>query len=104
MATYKTIPFYPEHSALNRSGRKIATTRTKRYARKGEVFEDRGEIYRVTHVVKLPLGVVADYFFREEGFDDTEDFVEMWERIYPRKGFDPDQLVWLHLYIRLLDV
>jgi hypothetical protein len=80
------------------SGRKTATTRTSKKGNPGDYFETDGMVYQLTHVVRVPLSVVAMYFYQEEGVDTPDEFVEIWEDIHYRRGFEQDWEVWLHLF------
>lgn len=55
-------------------------------------------VYELTHVVKLPLAVVAEHFYEVEGADSVQEFIEIWEDIHYRRGFEADWEVWLHLF------
>lgn len=92
------IPFNDWSTERHEEGEKTATTRTSKSGEPGDTFEDNGTVYELTHVVKLPLGIVAKHFYEEEGACNPDDFVAVWEDIHPRKGFDPEWKVWLHLY------
>lgn len=97
------IPFLPEFEGDLRRGYKTATTRSKRYAKTGEEFKAVGERFYVRACFKLPLWVVALWFYRQEGFDCSQEFIECWNKIHPVKQYvsDPHRLVWLHLFRRV---
>lgn len=92
------IPFNGWSENQLRSRNKWATTRTSRYGRRGDRFEAVGTIWELTHVVQVPLRVVAEHFYNEEGCMAKEDFIDIWEDIHYRKGYVPDWDVWLHLF------
>ncbi len=96
------VPFNSWSKERLDMGSKVATSRNKRYGDMGDYFEvdfgNRSRIYKITHVVEVPLSVVKQFFWREEGCNSSKEFVEVWEDIHPRKGFVPDQEVWLHLF------
>lgn len=79
-------------------GRKTATTRTERYGEPGDRFEAAEQTYELTHVVEVPLAVVAEYFYSEEGAESPDEFVEVWNDIHYRRGFEAEWPVWLHLF------
>lgn len=81
-----------------RNGEKSATTRTERYGNPGDRFEAADTVYELTHVVEVPLHVVAGYFYEPEGCKTKGEFIEVWEEIHPRKGYEPDWMVYLHLF------
>ena len=92
------IPFLPEFETAIVTGRKTATTRTKRYGSPGDCFEAFGRAFVITDVRRMLLGTVAHQYYLEEGFDSDVDFIQCWTRIHPRKGYEPRQLVYLHLF------
>jgi hypothetical protein len=81
---------------------KICTSRTKRYGREGDTFKvDFGDyytIYRITHIVRLPLWLVRDYLYKAEGATSSSDFVRVWKKIHPKRGFVPDDIVYTHFF------
>ena len=103
------IPFLPEFKEAILSGKKTATTRSKRYGKPGDIlsmfsngfiFTPQADSHVLTHVVQVPLYVVASFFYKEEGLDSPEAFIEVWDRIHRRKKYEDDQKlkVWLHLF------
>lgn len=81
---------------------KICTSRTKRYGREGDTFrvdwEDCYAIYRITHVVRLPLWLVRAYLYKDEGASSAIEFERVWEEIHPHRGFKPDDIVYTHFF------
>ncbi len=100
----RTIPFHPKMRKALREGRKNATTRTEPYGRVGDklyVVDASGVAHgaiELVRVQKSTLQHVADDHFREEGFDSSSEFVEMWARIHPTHGFQGGRLVWFHVF------
>ena len=92
----KRLPFRPEIEEPIRSGQKTMTTRTRRYGRLGDTLDTPFGPVRLTGLLYRPLANVRDNFWRAEGVGSAEEFVETWVRLHPRKGFVPEQLVWLH--------
>lgn len=92
------IPFNDWSIEQLYSNNKTATTRTDRYGLPGERFKAAEEVWEFTHVVRVPLQVVANHFYSEEGCMSKEDFIDIWEDIHYRKGYEPDWMVWLHLF------
>lgn len=97
------IPFLPEFKEAIANGGKTATSRSKRYGNSGDYFKATGLTLQFTHVVKVPLLVVAEYFYRFEGFKTKNEFIACWNRIHKRKKFEdePLRMVWLHLWRKL---
>ena len=95
--TLVDIPFHEMNRVPMLDGSKHQTARTKRYARVGDRFKAFGAIFEVLTVELYSLWVVrADW--KAEGFKSPEGFEEGWKRLHPRKGFDPEQVVWVHKF------
>ena len=101
------IPFNGWSQARLNANRKGATSRNKRYGNVGDHFpvtitvnEEtvRVKIYELTYVERVTLAFVRDKFYWEEGCSDEDMFVSIWNEIHPRKKFDDDHKVWLHLF------
>jgi len=56
---------------------------------------------QIREVCKMRLSIVAYDWFREEGFRSTKEFMETWKRIHPRRGYVPDQTVWVHFFKKM---
>jgi hypothetical protein len=94
------IPFQPEFELPVLMGQKKCTSRTKRYGRAGDTFEVFGASFRLTGIYRMPLsGVLALY--EAEGFKSPEAFIACWNRLHPRRKFQPDQKVWVHWFERI---
>jgi hypothetical protein len=92
------IPFRQDMRDAILEGRKVCTSRNSRYGYPGDYFILGGRKYVITLIRRLPLKEVAETFHREEGVEDQTHFIWLWEEIHPRKGFNPDQLVWTHFF------
>ena len=77
------------------------TSRTRKYGEAYDEFEVFGARFTITDVKKMQLKDVRDKYWREEGFDEPIGFVHMWGEIHPKKGFDPEQWVWVHTFKRV---
>lgn len=97
------IPFNDWSDDQHYQDRKRGTTRTERYGAPGDRFETAGRLFELTHVVKLPLGVVGEYFYEVEGADSPTEFESVWNDIHYQRGYDPHWQVWLHLYREVAD-
>jgi hypothetical protein len=97
-----SIPFREDMSLAIICREKTATTRTKRYGSIGDEFIVDYQGYKlecvITDIKRLKLSEVAYCYHRQEGFDSVEGFVETWCEIHPVRGFDHNQLVWLHSF------
>jgi len=80
------------------AGVKTATARTERYGDPGDRFQSVGRVYELTHVVKVPLKTVAEHFYAAEGAESPAEYREVWNDIHYRRGYEPDWMVWLHLF------
>ncbi len=100
----KELPFLPEFRTRILIGAKIWTCRTSKKAEPGELvvaYPGDGQIVlRIVKVFRMHLGSVAEACFTMEGCVSPEEFKEVWRRLHPRKGFDPDQIVWVHEFVR----
>lgn len=93
------LPFLPEFHAKIRDGSKTMTCRSKPYGHSGDkVLGPGGLVLILEHVVEWPLGEVADDCWQIEGCESREAFIEVWNRIHPRKGFNPATMVWAHRF------
>ena len=95
----KRLPFRPEFEEAVRSGQKTVTSRTRRYGSVGDVLDTPFGLVRLTGLYQARLANVRDNFWRREGVASPEEFVEIWTRLHPHKGFDPDQFVWVHEFV-----
>jgi len=91
------IPFKPRFKVPMLLGEKTLTSRTRKMGESGDTFEAFGATFEITDVFKADLDTVA-YFFDREGCSSREDFIEVWEKIHPRKGFIPTQRVYVHVF------
>lgn len=80
----KEIPFNKWSLERIRQGKKICTSRSKKW-------KDR----RVYLILKLPLWIVRDYLWEEEGAYSPEEFEKVWRSIY-RGKFDENKIVFVH--------
>jgi hypothetical protein len=108
--TVINIPFNSWSKERLLIGGKKATSRNKKYGQVGDVFVvgfERGvasctmpfsHSYKLTHVEHVTLGFVADHCWRLEGAVDREEFIEVWNDIHPKKRFDKNQKVYLHVF------
>ena len=78
------LPFNKWSLGRIAEGRKICTSRNDRY-----------DDPRVYLVLRLPLIVIRDYLWREEGADSPEEFEKVWRGIH-RGRFEPLKFVYVH--------
>jgi hypothetical protein len=92
------IPFTPDMAEAISHGRKTMTTRTKKYGKVGDTFTVWGKDFELIDIQFISLERVALGHYQEEGFHSVEGFIKKWEELHPRKGYIPNQLVWLHVF------
>lgn len=97
------IPFREEFREAMLSDRKLLTSRNKKYGDAGDRFSIFGAEFELVWVRRLPLGTVADRMWTGEGVSSAQEFIEIWNELHPRKGFDPSQRVWVHHFARVID-
>ena len=90
------IPFLPGFHEPIRARRKTMTARTRKYGNPGDYLRSPAGLLRLVDVDRIPLRVVAERYWRQEGVDGPEDFARVWKQIHPQRGFQPEDLVWLH--------
>lgn len=95
------IPFLPEFKEALLNDDKIATSRNKCYGQPGDTFTIFGARFKILKVIKMPLDFVAGFFYKCEGFDTPQGFINIWQKIHPRTGYTPHHEVYLHLFYRL---
>jgi hypothetical protein len=76
------------------------TARTKKYGERGDQFESFDVPFVILKVEKVSLREIADKHFKEEGVESPQAYEKKWAEIHPNKGFVPEQLVFLHTFIR----
>jgi hypothetical protein len=81
----KEIPFNKWSLERIKLGRKICTSRTKKWNDK-----------RVYLILKLPLWIVRKYLYKEEGADSPEEFEKVWRSIHRKRFLDWDKEVFVH--------
>lgn len=95
------IPFSGEMADAVDEGRKLCTSRNKKYGEPGDYFILRDYTYRLVDVQTRTLAFVATNFYRLEGFDEPAGFIDIWERLHAGKGFVSDQKVFVHFFARI---
>jgi len=94
------IPFYERFRKPMLDDVKTWTTRTKWYGDIGDTFEIFEHEFEIVNRFKMPLNFVALHWI-DEGCDSREDFVQLWKKIHPRKGFVPNQEGKVHVFRRI---
>jgi len=95
------IPFKEQFREVMLSGDKTFTSRTKKMGSYNDTFDVFSATFRINDVCRMKLNTVAYAFYKEEGCKSPDDFINIWEKIHPRKGFDPEQWVFVHIFERI---
>ena len=94
------IPFHDRFKIEIAAGRKIYTTRTKRYGKEGDTFQIAPKIKcRIISIRKERLGTIAEKLWWQEGFRSREEFIGFWLMIH--RKWTPEKMVWLHRFERV---
>ena len=96
-----TIPFMDNFKDAMLDGRKIMTCRSKAYGKFEDVFCIFGASFMLTAVYKVKLGYVAWNCFAKEGCKDGDEFIEIWNKLHPRKGYNSEAIVFAHEFVRV---
>lgn len=92
------IPHQPEMRKAILAGRKTATSRTKQYGSPGDYFMLKGRVFIILEVLRLPLDIVMQDYYLQEGFESPLDFMEIWKKLHPKANHRPKQKVYVHIY------
>jgi len=92
------IPFQPKWQHKMLVGLKTCTSRTKRYGHTGDTFRHFGKTFIMLSIEKRTLKNIADNLYTQEGCDSQEEFKEVWIELHPRKGWVPNQKVFVHFF------
>jgi uncharacterized protein YqfB (UPF0267 family) len=92
------VPFLPEFRDRLLCGLKTATSRSRPLPHRFTAF---GAVFEVLVCMQITLDKVTRFHYEREGCQSPEEFMEIWTRIHPRKGYDLNQLVWFHLFRRI---
>lgn len=92
------IPFNDRFRDAMLSGRKTVTSRTRWYGKVGDTFEVFGRKFIIRERFNCRLDDVITDYLSEEGFASPGDFIEFWQKLHPRRGYNPDQIVCVHKF------
>lgn len=101
MATVE-IPFRPIFKTVMLTDIKTMTCRPRVMGRVDDRFRAFGAEFELTHVLRTTLLFVASDAWRQEGVESPAAFQVIWEDIHPRRGFDPEQVVYAHIFRRVM--
>jgi hypothetical protein len=94
------VPFQQRWQQALLEGGKVCTSRTKRLGGPGDTFEAFGADFELRTVERLTLRDIRDNLHLQEGCETADEFQRLWTDLHPRKGFVPDQLVYVHWFVR----
>jgi len=99
------IPFHKRFLIPILSGRKIATTRSRRYGKIGDYFylqnyrdEVSGVKIKIISVSREKLGDIAAHLYWEEGFGNPEEFRKFWLTMH--RKWEPEKKYCLHVFLK----
>ena len=95
------IPFLEEFKDDMLRDQKVCTSRTQLYGTNGDTFKTFGAEFRIVCSVRLPLSVIAECLYGQEGFLNPQGFKDTWVKLHPRKGYIPDWIVYVHFFTRI---
>lgn len=95
------FPFYEMFREAMLNGSKTKTARTRAFGKPGDWFQQFGATFKILNVSTCNLACVAKFEYKAEGLKTPEQFIEVWKKIHPRKGWVPSQVVKLHEFERM---
>lgn len=95
------IPFNDWSTERLLTGNKTATSRNKRYGRKGDVFHVEDIVFEIESIEYLKLMTVAYTHYKEEGCTGSQEFIKIWTDLHPKVGFIPSHKVYYHKFRRI---
>jgi len=96
------IPFNEWSTERLLSGNKTATSRNKKYGRKGDVFHVQNMSFEIDSIEYIRLMTIAYMHFKEEGATGSQEFINVWTELHPKVGFVPSHKVYFHKF-RMVD-
>lgn len=96
------IPFHESMKKAILDGKKICTSRNKRYGKAGDYFILGDNMYFITSVMRHTLDEVALALYKEEGFTSSKEFITMWRKLHPLVGYVPTKKVYVHWFKRMV--
>jgi hypothetical protein len=94
------IPFLERFKEPMLNGTKFLTSRTKQYGEIGDRFDAFGATFEIIWIGKLPLGQI-EKFWKEEGMQSLDDFVNTWKGIHPKRKYDLNERFWTHKFRKI---
>lgn len=91
----------PRLIALAINGDKTQQRRNGIYGYPGEHFKLDGIDFEITNVSHQKLGNMTESDAKAEGFANLNDYQQLILRMHPGMQWQPDALVWLHMFRRI---
>jgi hypothetical protein len=60
-----------------------------------------GQVYIIMRIERRVLDDIAANLYKEEGCANPGEFIAWWERLHSKKGWCPEQKVWVHHFMLL---
>ena len=92
------IPFQFHWQYKMLRGIKTCTSRPQKYGNTNDTFNQFGTNFIILSVSKFTLEHIANTLYKEEGCDSPEEFRKIWVELHPRKGWVPNQEVFVHFF------
>ncbi len=92
-----TIPFLLRFREPLLNEKKTWTSRTRKMGEAEDTFEAFGAIFQIDSVRQSLLSESETHWL-DEGCVSLFDFVRVWTSIHPRKPYDPQTRVWIHVF------
>ncbi len=71
------------------SGKKTSTTRIGIHGKVGDTFKVYKTKFRIIRILRMPLGKIFTRYYKQEGFDSSEEFKRVWTKFRPYKKYWP---------------
>lgn len=92
------VHFLPECKNPIITGKQTASTRKWAFAGPGSVFYAFGKKFLLEEVVATTLDRAAKHYYLREGVNTVREFVARWEMLAGSKRWNPDEVVYVHLF------
>jgi hypothetical protein len=94
------IPFLYRFKEPMLSGVKTCTSRTRKMGDPGDTFDAWDVEFQINKVWRTGLAVVRT-MWKREGVESPEEFEIVWRQIHERRGYRPEDLVYVHEFSRV---
>jgi len=91
-----SLPFNIRFKESMLKEQKTWTSRARQYGKVGYIFQVFGRTFVITDIRQMYLKQIANSYYYEEGFDSPQEFIAFWKIIHPRKGYEPNQIIYAH--------